>query len=105
MDKKNLVFHKLSPGDPGGRVYVDGMTATEQRTVTATEWGVSYLTGHGIDGARLNVHRNLDLPNQWGGRGVIVRHPEHDGRMFPSVADAKVYGLAVGILKIYSRAI
>lgn len=47
----------------------------------------------------LNVHKLVNEPNQWGGRGVIVRHPEHDGLLFDSSDEAKAYKIEHGLVK------
>lgn len=68
-------------------------------TVTATEWGVSTQTGTCIDGAILNVHKIVNEPNEWGGIGVVVKHPEFDGLNFPTSDLAFEHALSVGLLK------
>lgn len=78
--------------------------------VTATEWGVSYTTPcsrYALERdprTELNVYMIVDEPNQWGGRGVVVHHPEHNGLKFESVEEASDYAFAVGLLKEYVRA-
>lgn len=78
-------------------------------TVTATEWGVSFAHTSGdptrpYSRARLNVYRSLDLPNQWGGIGVSVHHPQFDGLDFPSGEAAHAFAVAVGLLKPFVKA-
>lgn len=95
--------------------------ARTQNLVTATEWGVSSTeksalfstpgihTDEELRTVTLNVHRNLDVPNEFGGIGVTERHPEHDGRTFtgPTVDEARdakdAYCLEHGLLKVYER--
>ncbi|MFI1203529.1 hypothetical protein ACH4VR_29555 [Streptomyces sp. NPDC020883] len=68
--------------------------------VTATTWGVSYVTGSGIEGARLNVHDvDESAPNAWGGTGFVVPHPLYDGLNFASVTDAKEFAYQAGLLQ------
>jgi len=70
--------------------------------VTATEWGVSYTTGSGIAGAVLNVHRcDEQATNAWGGKGVVIRHPEYDGLDFNTTHEAAEFAEEVGLLKVY----
>lgn len=72
-------------------------------TVTCDKWAVGYHTcATMFDGVELNVHRCVDEPNEWGGRGVIVRH-EYDGRRFPTQAEAKAYALTIGVTRLFTR--
>jgi hypothetical protein len=68
--------------------------------VTATSWAVSCTLGAHIDGAILNVH-DLDheAVNGHGGWGVVVWHPVHDKRQFPSQDAARAYALRMGLLQ------
>lgn len=74
-------------------------------TVTASEWGVSYTSpaDHETGGVCLNVYRIVDEPNQWGGRGVVIQHSEHDGRVFPDIDMARAYALEAGLVKLFIR--
>jgi hypothetical protein len=62
------------------------------------EWRTSYSTTNGGPEATLNVYKNVDEPNQWGGIGVIVHHPDHDGKTFPSIEDAQAYAAEHGLI-------
>lgn len=80
--------------------------------VTATEWGVSYtcpqrtVNAYGYEPdamakVTLNVHKLVDEPNKWGGRGVVVRHPVYDGLEFDDKDEAKSFSIEVGLLKVF----
>ena len=73
-------------------------TAGPDSWVNDGEWHTSYLTGGGQDGVRLNVYKSVDEPNEWGGIGVSVRHPDHDGKTFPSIEDAQAYAAEHGLI-------
>jgi hypothetical protein len=70
--------------------------------VTATHWGVSYETSSAYEGATLNVHRCAEAErNQWGGFGVIYRHPQYNGMRFADVDAAKLFAWSVGLTDLY----
>lgn len=72
----------------------------EARTVTATDWCVSYETGSNLDCALLNVHDFNE--GTAGGLGVVVRHPVYDGLTFASTADANEFAYWAGLVKRYA---
>lgn len=68
--------------------------------VAATEWNVSFW--HDVDGTVLHVRKcDDDAVNEYGGRGVEIRHPEHDGRYFPKADDAGRYAYEHGLLRMW----
>lgn len=70
------------------------------RTVTATRWGVSCVSGTGIDGHVLHVtFLDDDALNSFGGRGVTVPHPVYDGVKFSSLAAARLFAFGAGLTK------
>ncbi|QDN64466.1 hypothetical protein [Streptomyces sp. S1D4-14] len=72
--------------------------------VTATSWGVSYPFGGGKPGVTLNVYDwDDDVVNDMGGKGVLIRHPVHDGLWFADMAEAQGYALRYGLIKRYVR--
>lgn len=72
--------------------------------VTATSWGVSYPFGGGEPGVTLKVYDwDEDAVNEMGGKGVLIRHPVHNGLWFATDAEAKDYALRYGLIKLYVR--
>jgi hypothetical protein len=79
-----------------------GLWAADVVTVAATKWGVSYVTGSNIAGARLNVSLiDESLPNPLGGTGLVVRHPMYDGLEFASREDAQLMAWHAGLTQRY----
>jgi hypothetical protein len=73
-------------------------------TVTATNWGVSYVTGSNIAGAILHVsHIDESLPNPLGGTGLVIRHPVYDGMEFASRDEAELMAFHAGLTTRYVR--
>jgi hypothetical protein len=81
--------------EPG--TYVGNLRHQAVEWVTTGEWGVSYV-GYAPN-VTLNVHKSVDEPNEWGGIGKSVRHPEHDGKVFPTVEAAQQYAADNGLLQ------
>lgn len=65
----------------------------KNQLVTQGSWGVSFTTGDGMDGAVLNVYR---FPR--GGTSGPILKGDGDGRLFASVAHAKVWAFEHGYL-------
>lgn len=75
-------------------------------TVTATEWGVAVSTSSSpySPEATLGVIKTVeDVPNEWGGRGIVVKHPEYDGLKFPTADEAWAFAEKVGLIKQFVR--
>ena len=77
--------------------------------VLATEWGVSVQISAGFtpeleNKVKLSVYKLVDGPNQWGGRGNVIKHPVHDGLLFDSWEEAQAYKLEHGLIKVYNHA-
>lgn len=52
------------------------------RTTVTNGWNVSVTDPHQKAYVELNIFRvDHEAPNQWGGKGVVINHPE-DGRRF-----------------------
>lgn len=76
-----------------------------EKHVVATEWGVSYSSGGGEPGVTLKVYGwDEDAVNEMGGKGVLIRHPVHNGLWFADMAEAKSYALRYGLIKRYAPA-
>lgn len=73
-------------------------------TVLATDWSVSTHQSSSAAGVVLHVHRGIDAPNAFGGRGLSVFHPVAHGLTFPTSDHARAFALSVGLLKLYVRA-
>jgi hypothetical protein len=68
-------------------------------TVPESGWKVSFT---GYHPSTLQVYKlNNDEPNQWGGVGTVTRHPEFDGKVFPTIEEAEQFAVANGLLQKY----
>jgi len=73
--------------------------------VAATDWNVSYRTSTTYEGAMLRVFLLVDdVPNEHGGMGVTVNHPELDGLMFETTDLARAAAQAAGLVRYQPRA-
>jgi ribosomal protein L37E len=51
----------------------------------------------------LNVYKLVDEPNEWGGRGRVVSHPEWDGLEFDSPEEARQFQIDKGLVVPYTK--
>lgn len=73
--------------------------------VRGYEWCVSYTTHSTAYSpeAVLNVFKiDYQAANQWGGRGVVIRHPD-DGRVFDTLDDARSYAMMHNLIHVYQK--
>jgi len=78
-----------------------GQKTAADNWVTTGEWGVSYT---GYHPCTLNVYKTDDtVPNQWGGMGIVLKHPEHDGKVFDDIDQASAYAASHGLLQRFSE--
>ena len=70
--------------------------------VTWGDWCVSYHTGHGIDGAILNVFRHRIAGKYLGSRQWA--HGYGNDRLFPDTESAKHWAFDHGYLQLYFTA-
>lgn len=90
-----LALAKRAYNEFGGPIYVRG-----------DEWGISYQSPiHGSDDRQwtLSVYKMTDEPNQWGGVGGVLHHPEYDGLKFPSQEAAEQFALEHGLVHEFIR--
>lgn len=74
----------------------------EAMEVTNTEWGIAYMTRSQpySPAVTLSVSRTDDsVPNQWGGMGIVIKHPEYDGLQFPDMESAKAFTREKGLVR------
>lgn len=77
--------------------------------VTTGEWGVAYQGPTSSSAPekltpsdkkwKLHVYKTVDEPNEWGGIGISVKHPDHYGKEFDSQDDATAYAVQHGLLR------
>lgn len=83
----------------------NGTYIPEATYVTATAWRVSYdqetyLPGYSKPRDQISPTVTLNITRS-GAAGSIERHPEHDGRQFPSPQAADQYALDHGLIAVY----
>lgn len=86
----------------------DDFTDSTKTAYTLTEWSVSVTSPNrwmstpgvwdGAPNAILNVHKTVDEPNEFGGIGKSVKHPEYDGLTFDSVDEAWAFAESKGLV-------
>lgn len=100
----------LKTGKTASRVANSGddFTDSTKTAYTLTEWSVSVTSPNrwmstpgvwdGAPNAILNVHKTVDEPNEFGGIGKSVKHPEYDGLTFDSVDEAWAFAESKGLV-------
>ena len=78
----------------------NGVTKSQPPVNVSYETGVDFRTGEKIQGARLNVFRSYDIPNEFGGRGRGFKL-DGDGKLFPSTEAAQQWAHEHGYLQVF----
>src|SRR5690606_12810981 len=108
VDESDIISEARRKTASRGANSGDDFTDSTKTAYTLTEWSVSVTSPNrwmstpgvwdGAPNAILNVHKTVDEPNEFGGIGKSVKHPEYDGLTFDSVDEAWAFAESKGLV-------